>query len=461
MRILLSLAVLALPITALAGTVPVGVAKVDVTPDHPILLSGYSSRQVESKGVAGKLWVKALAIGSDADGPAIVVTADTLGIPDAVGSEVAARLKAKAGIVREKIAFGASHTHSAPFLSGCAPNIHGRPFTKEEQAHIDAYAKRFTDALETVMLAALKDRRPMNLAWGEGKVGFAMNRRLLKNAAWTGFGEVPEGSVDHSLPMLRAVDAEGKVRAVLTNYACHCTTLNPAANTVHGDWAGFAQDMIEYDHPGAIAMTLIGCGADANPKGRDAGQVKGGTALDVAANHGHALASEVNRLLKTDLKPLNGPPIAKLERVPLPFAKIPTRAELEELKLKGKTAHDRINAEIQLARLDRLGALPPAIDYPVQTWRFGDDLVIVFLAGEVVVDYALGIKKEFDPKRIWVVAYANDAPCYIPSERILREGGYEAEGAMTYYAWPSRLKPGVEEIIRSAVRAQIPGEFKN
>jgi Neutral/alkaline non-lysosomal ceramidase, N-terminal len=461
MRTLLACLLLIVPTTSLAGTVPVGVARVDVTPDHPIMLSGYSSRKAESNTAAGKLWVKALAIGSDADGPALVVTADNLGIPDVIGSEVASRLKAKAGIPREKIAFGASHTHSAPVLSGCAPNIFGRPFTKDEQAHVDAYTKTFTDALESAAIAALADRRPMNLAWGEGKVGFAMNRRLLKNAAWTGFGEVPDGSVDHALPMLRAVDAEGKVRAILTNYACHCTTLNPSANTVHGDWAGFAQGMLEADHPGAIAMTLIGCGADANPKGRDAAQVKNGTALDVAANHGHALASEVNRLLKTDLKPLNAPPTAKLARVPLPFDKIPTRAELEDLKVGGKTAYEKRNAEIQLAKIDRLGALPPAIDYPVQTWRFGDDLVIVFLAGEVVVDYALGIKGEFDPKRVWVVAYANDAPCYIPSERILREGGYEAEGAMLYYAWPSRLKTGVEEIIRSAVRAQMPESFKN
>lgn len=460
MRTLLACVLLIVPTTLVANTVPVGVAKVEVTPTIPILLSGYSSRQVESKTAAGKVWVKALAIGSDADGPAVVITADTLGIPDTIGSEVASRLKLKAGIAREKIVFSASHTHSAPFLKGCAPNIYGRDFTPEEQAHIDAYAKTFTDALETAALAALKDRKSLTLAWGEGKVGFAINRRVLKNAAWTGFGEVPEGSVDHALPILRAVDDSGKVRAILVNYACHCTTLNPVANMVHGDWAGFAQEMMEGDHPGSIALTLIGCGADANPKSRDAGQVKGGTALDVAARHGRALADEVNRLLATDLRPLNAPPTAKLDQVSLPFAKIPTRVELEA-KILASKAHEKRNAEIQLKRLDRLGALPAAIDYPVQTWRFGDDLAIVFLAGEVVVDYALGIKKEFDPKRVWVVSYCNDAPCYIPSERILREGGYEAEGAMLYYAWPSRLKAGVEEIIRSAVRAQVPREFKN
>jgi len=77
-----------------------------------------------------------------------------------------------------------------------------------------------------------------------------------------------------------------------------------------------------------------------------------------------------------------------------------------------------------------------------------------------VVDYALGVKKEFDAGKVWVVAYANDSPCYIPSERILREGGYEGGGAMVYYGWPAPFKAGVEEIIRSAVRSQVPKAFR-
>src|SRR5438128_1732204 len=104
----------AMPLTVRAGLVPVGAAKVDVTPDFPILLSGYASRQTEASKTSGKLWVKALAIGADAAGPAIVITADNLGIPDSIGSDVASRLKTRAGIAREKIVFSASHTHSAP-----------------------------------------------------------------------------------------------------------------------------------------------------------------------------------------------------------------------------------------------------------------------------------------------------------------------------------------------------------
>lgn len=447
-RVLILLSVMSS--VSVGDTIAVGVAKVDITPNYPTRLHGYASRKVESVGVEGKLWVKALAIGSDADGPSIVVSVDTLGVPEAITAEVAARLKRKAGIARERFAVGASHTHYAPMLNGCAPNIFGKDFTAEEQSHLDRYTTTVTDAIESAALAALKDRAAATLAWGEGKASFAMNRRVVKDSRTIDFGEAPKGPVDHALPMLRAVDEAGKVRAVLVNYACHCTTLNPDDNKVHGDWAGFAQEMIEADHAGAIAMTLIGCGADANPRDRPG--------LEVARKHGRELADEVNRLLKGPLKPLTSAPIGRLARVALPFDKIPTRDALD-IDAK-KPGHVGYNARLQLAKIARLGAVPPALDYPVQTWQFGNDLVIVFLAGEVVVDYSLRLKTEYDPARLWVVAYANDSPCYIPSERILREGGYEAEGAMLYYGWPSRLKPGVEDLIVHAVTSLIPDQFK-
>jgi hypothetical protein len=95
----------------------------------------------------------------------------------------------------------------------------------------------------------------------------------------------------------------------------------------------------------------------------------------------------------------------------------------------------------------------------VQTWSFGNDLAMVFLAGEVVVDYSLRLKREWDRARLWINAYANDVPCYIPSERILKEGGYEGGGAMIYYDKPTKLAPRVEELIVGAVHEILPKSY--
>ena len=438
LRAFIAIGVMALPRVASAAagpTAPVAAARVDITPEGPIRLNGYLARDAESKGTMQKIWAKALAIGGD-DRVTVLVAVDNLGVPDAITAEVADRLGRRAGLARDRLAIGSSHTHSAPCLTNVAPNVFGKPIPADQQARIDRYTRDLVDKLERVCLDALADRKPARLAWARGSVGFAANRRT------------PGGQVDHDLPVLRATAPDGTLRAVVANYACHCVTIPPKENLIDGDWAGYAQAAIEADHPGCVALTLIGCGADANPTRQ--------FAPGAAVAHGRALADEVNRLLKGPWTDLPGPPEVALERLTLPFDTLPTRAQLEALvKAGGPPGY---NASTWLARLDRGEALPASLPYSAQAWRFGDRLLMVFLPGEVVVDYALRLKKEFDSERLWVTAYANDVPCYIPSERILREGGYEGGGAMVYYGHPTRLKPGVEGLIVDAVhKAAGPG----
>jgi hypothetical protein len=84
---------------------------------------------------------------------------------------------------------------------------------------------------------------------------------------------------------------------------------------------------------------------------------------------------------------------------------------------------------------------------------------MVFLPGEITVDYSLRIKREFDPARLWVNGYSNDVPCYVPSRRVLDEGGYEGAGAMVYYDRPTQFAPDVEERIMKAVHEVTPKDF--
>jgi len=118
-----------------------------------------------------------------------------------------------------------------------------------------------------------------------------------------------------------------------------------------------------------------------------------------------------------------------------------------------------VRAHLTPTRLDRGKKLPTELPYLVQTWNFGDQFALVFLPGEVVVDYSLRLKKEYDAARLWVNAYANDVPCYIPSRRVWQEGGYEGGDAMIYFDRPTRLQEGTEELIVSTVRELMPAKF--
>jgi len=90
--------------------------------------------------------------------------------------------------------------------------------------------------------------------------------------------------------------------------------------------------------------------------------------------------------------------------------------------------------------------------YPVQAVQFGKDLTLVALGGEVVVDYALRIKREFGSKGIMVAGYSNDVMSYIPSLRVLKEGGYEADDSMIYYGLPGPYDEQVEDRVMTTVQ---------
>ncbi|MBI1916721.1 MAG: hypothetical protein HYS12_18605 [Planctomycetes bacterium] len=90
----------------------------------------------------------------------------------------------------------------------------------------------------------------------------------------------------------------------------------------------------------------------------------------------------------------------------------------------------------------------------MQAWQLGDGPTLLALGGEVVVDYALRLKKELGEDRTWVAGYSNDVMAYIPSLRVLMEGGYEGGGAMVYYGLPTVWSPRVEERIVKAAHEQ-------
>lgn len=419
----------------------IGVARRDITPAYPIRLTGYAARTNMAQGVAQKLWAKALAMGSDDEGASVLVTVDNCGVPARVVEEVGRRLATKAKIRRANFVVASSHTHSGPMVRGFAENIFVRDLTAEEAAASDRYTTELTDDLERVAMEALAKRHPGRLAFAQGTVGFAANRRTAG------------GPVDHALPALIAKNREGKVVAVVANYACHCTTLGHQVNQHHGDWAGFAQEFIEAEHPGAVALITIGCGADSNPSPRGGDDF----GITLAKSHARALATMVGQLLNGDTKALAVAPQAKFESVLLPFQTLPTKEEWQKRAAEGGIVgyHARKN----LDRLARGESLPTEIRYPIQSWSFGDRLVMVFLGGEVVVDYALRMKQRYDADRLWITAYANDVPGYIPSRRILNEGGYEAETSLWYYDRPARFSPVIEDQIHEVVASLVPKVF--
>jgi len=416
----------------------VGVGRAVITPQGPVWMSGYASRNHPSDGVIHDLWAKALAIEDSGGGRAVLVTTDLIGLPHEVAEEVAGRLKAKHGLVRSQIVLNSAHTHSGPVVW---PNLKSMYFLgPEDRDRLIQYSKKLTDDLVAVADAAMADRAPAQVSVGHGSVGFGMNRRETTQKG-VRLGVNQKGPVDHDVPVLKVASPDGKLRAVLFAYACHNTTLGGDIYKINGDYAGFAEIELEKALPGTTAMFAILCGADQNPHPRGK--------MELAEQHGKTLADEVRRVLGGELRPVRGPVRTAYEVTELRFA--PHERATFEKEATSPDKYRQARAKLMLAAYDA-GRPVRSMPYPVQAVRLGDDLSLVALAGEVTVEYALRLKREFPKENLVVLGYTNEVPCYIPSLAVLKGGGYEPVDSMIYYGKPGPFADSVEETVIAACR---------
>ncbi len=407
-------------------------------------MSGYVNRTRPADETLIDLYAKALAL-EDPDGKRLVlVTMDLVGIPRDLSQAVCADLKDKYGLPRESVVLSVSHTHTGPIVGGNLRDMYDLDETQRKR--VDDYAEALRKNLVTVVGKALDDLAPARLAWGGGHVTFAVNRRDNKEADVPKLRELGElkGPVDHDVPVLSVRDPQGKLRAVAFGYACHATVLSSMAWS--GDYPGFAQLAVEKAHPDAIALFWAGCGGDQNPLPR--------RSVFLAQKYGQELADGVQAVLDEPMTPIQGSLRSVYEEIDLPLADLPSREQL----VKDTTDMNHAVAARAKRLLDRLrimDSLPGSYPYPVQVCQLGPDLTWVALGGEVVVDYSLRLKKELGQGHTWVAGYTNDVMAYIPSLRVLKEGGYEGGGAMIYYGLPAVWSPRVEEKIVAAVHEQV------
>jgi hypothetical protein len=418
-----------------------GLAKVRITPDKSVWMTGYGARTKPSEGTLHDLYARALALEDASGARAVLVTADLLGFPAVVARQVTDEAQRRYGLARDRLMLAFSHTHGGPSVANLLRVLANPRMTPEQQRDVADYTRGLVDKVVVLVGEALDDLRPARLSVGQGEVPFAMNRRKKTEKGYV-IGVNPDGPVDHSVPVLRVDGEDGRLRAVVFLYACHNTTLGGDIYQFHGDYAGFAESALESRHAGATAMFMMGCGGDCNPYPR-------GT-VDLARQYGQTLAGAVEAVLGGALRPVHGPLRTAFGTATLEFAPPPTRETLEA-QTRDPNLFMQWHAKEMLALLERDGRLPETYPAPVQVWRFGRDMMIVALGGEVVVDYALRLKKELVADGLWVAGYSNDVFAYVPSRRVLEEGGYEAGEAMVYYGHPGPFAPEVEEtLVRKA-----------
>jgi hypothetical protein len=287
-----------------------GVARVNITPELPIWLSGYGGRNRPANEKLDDLWAKALMLEDGSGNRAVLVTMDLVGIDRGLSLDVCRRLEKQYKLPRASIALCTSHTHSGPVVRG---NLVPMYSLDDDQARrVKDYSVQLVDNLVAVVGDAIESLAPSQLSYATGVATFAVNRRNNPEA------KVPQlranqmlvGPVDHDVPVLAVHGADGQLRAIVAGYACHATVLD--TYRVSADWPGVAQNEIERRHPGTIALYWAGCGADQNPLPR--------RTVDLLNQHGREFADAVDSTLRGPFTPISATLKTAYKEIDLPFA---------------------------------------------------------------------------------------------------------------------------------------------
>lgn len=431
---------------AASGGWKAGVASVTITPDGPAWMAGYAARNKPSEGVEQDLFAKSLVVQDPVGETLVIVTLDLISVPGPLRKFVEQQLAKSRGLKRKNLVMNCSHTHCGPEIRTTGTALEGLEPERREKAI--AYVQTLQQRIVSSIDAAFEDLAPARLAYQKARAAFAMNRRLPTATGYRNSPN-PDGRVDHDVPVLRVEDTEKKLKAIVFGYACHNTTLG--FYQMCGDYAGYAQEYLEEAHPGTVALFMMGCGGDQNPYPR--------RTLELARQHGRTLATAVDAALDTPQREITGSLKLAFGTADLEYADAPGKEALVE-QSKSTNKYDKRYAERLLKELEQ-GALLRSYPAPVQAARIGDQILFVALPGETVVDYSLRIKnenRESDGPDVWVAGYSNDVFAYIPSLRVLLEGGYEAGGAMRYMTTvvqPGPFAPNVEDILMRRVNELI------
>lgn len=419
-----------------------GVARVVVTPSEYMWMAGFASRDKPADGKLHDLYVKALALEDCFGNRGLLITSDIIGFNRDLSESICSQLKEKFSLKRKDVLLSSSHTHSGPVLNNNLFGIYP-PFDDEQKSKITRYQQFLVTQVLIAAERAINSLSPSKISRGVGMSRFAVNRR---ESGWDGdvlYNPDVKGPSDHSVPILKITDAENRLTAIVFGYACHATSLS--LNKWSGDYPGFAQIELEKMYPMATAMFVAGFGADQNAFPR--------SGVLQSEQYGKELAISVERVINGEMTDLSPSLKTVYREIELDIVPPPDQDELEKIIESEADWYKRwaLMIKEKQAAGEKLRDSYPY--YPIQGWQIGEQTVIV-LGGEVVVDYALRLR-ELLGNDIMLIGYSNDVMTYIPSERVLEEGGYEGKISMRVYGHPGSWEPGLEEKIVNEVVRQV------
>ncbi|QDU19624.1 hypothetical protein [Urbifossiella limnaea] len=425
----------------------------DVTPEHfPISVNGgFADRKATS--AADKLHARCLVLDDGTTKVALCVV-DSCMIPRELGDAARAAASKMTGIPAANILISATHTHSAPTVTGV--------FGSDPD---ERYVKFLAEKIAAGIMAAHAKLAPAKLGWGAAdEPNHVFNRRWLTTPGFENanpFGDKTDkvrtnpgygnkaldkqaGPVDPAVSVLSVRDKDGAPRALFANYGLHYVGDRPALSADYfGVFAERVGPVLGAKGDGFVGVLSNGTSGDVNninfagaaPPKREPGERSREVAEAVAkaarkAADGASYRSDITLSVATKELTL---------KVRKPTAAEVARAEAIVAKAKGPVLSG--SEEVYARETLLLAKYPDTVPVRIQAIRIGE-LGIVAIPCEVFTQIGLDIKKRSSTQQTFVVSLANGYNGYLPTAAQHALGGYE-----TWRARSSYLEVGAADAI--------------
>lgn len=424
-----------------------GIAKHNVTPPVGVDLTGYVARTGPSNKVHDDLFATAMVL-DDGTKRIGIIAIDLVGTDMAQDAALRDAISKATGIEPRNLLIASSHTHAGPAVG----------VLRECGEPDEAATRRLWSQIVAAAKEANENLVEARLSYARAESDLARNRRSWVIAAKAQQSPTSGVITDREVGGL-LVEMEGRPSAVIFNYACHGVVLGGDNLEISADWIGAAREALEASGSIETALFLQGCCGNINPPTHGA--------FDEVKRAGESVAKPLLDALAT-AKPIDDPKIkVAWKEVELPYMELPSEQELaQEITFrrieieKAQAGGASIELKVHKAHLGwAQDALKMVVEGGPESVRVGlqaisiDGVVLATLPGEPFCEYGLEFRKA-TKSGVMPVGYANGNIGYIPTAEAYKEGGYEVDDAIKYYA-VKMIGPGSEQIIVDAMKGLL------
>ena len=385
-----------------SGVLRAGIARIDITPDFPVMLYGYASRKTPSAGIHDRLYARAVAF--ENNGRRLVMVSSDIGsYTDTLYAVIKKSIMEKYGLKDSEFFLAAIHSHSSPVVS-LDPKRMGESNIR--------YTKDLQQKLLTLVGDAIKNMKPVNTGAGVGYSPVGSNRREMASDGSIVLGRNPYGPTDKEVLVFKMTDAGGKPVGAIFDYATHATSLGPDNYQISGDVLGISEQFVEQIlGKDVVSQVFAGASGNIDPWYRilPTFNTENGWIPETVLL-GTLLGEEVVHVFGDIQTSEQGGEInSAIETIECPRKKLDEKDE-------------------ELPALDQQKTVPVTITAA----HIGKDVAFIGFNVEMLTEIGMAIKAGSPFKHTFIITHCNGSSGYLPLSSLYKEGGYEIKS--THFA---------------------------